>query len=461
MGHGRRNRRLLSVLSCVVLLAVDGGCRRSLLLRGDDPGLARGTHPERPQAPVRLDPKATGLPAAIGLASSGVAGDSADLRPFSLPAPTAARDRLRELDRSEVPPPAPTPLLDAALRRAEELERISRAAVLEAQWPSLNAQEPPPILSIPPASGSKRPIRPAATTSTTQDLQSSQANSNAPSSDPGPQPDPEPQTRPDPEPQTRPHPDARTSAVPEAMDDAAAPQRSEIPAVAVPADPRAASSAASSEECGRSNPPPAPSAELRDVGEASESENGPDQVHPVPPAQDAEAVFAATPGNLTTVAGAPSSAPADPPTPSAVLDTALPAFENRTPLTIRAMQICREVRGFGDVDPLDSRSLRAGQTILLYCELDGLRDLRIAAGFVSRIHSRVELFRSKDGAPIWSQDLGVAEDHCARRRRDSFANCRITLPVPLPPGDYRLRLIQNDLVEGGSASADIALTIVP
>ena len=55
--------------------------------------------------------------------------------------------------------------------------------------------------------------------------------------------------------------------------------------------------------------------------------------------------------------------------------------------------------------------------------------------------------------------LGPDEDVCASRRRDFFVNYVFNLPKTLPPGSYRLRLTQTDLVAnqstiGGNSSRD-------
>ena len=79
--------------------------------------------------------------------------------------------------------------------------------------------------------------------------------------------------------------------------------------------------------------------------------------------------------------------------------------------------------------------------------------------YVSRLSSRVELISARDGTKVWEQSLGEAEDQCRSRRRDNYANYRITLPQTLPSGDYRLRLTQTDLVANRSASSELPLTV--
>jgi hypothetical protein len=66
---------------------------------------------------------------------------------------------------------------------------------------------------------------------------------------------------------------------------------------------------------------------------------------------------------------------------------------------------------------------------------------------------------ANDGKVQWEQSLGETEDQCRSRRRDNYVNYRVTLPSTLPAGDYRLRLIQTDLVGKRTASSELSLTI--
>jgi hypothetical protein len=147
---------------------------------------------------------------------------------------------------------------------------------------------------------------------------------------------------------------------------------------------------------------------------------------------------------------------ADPP---AALSPAAVGREDSSPLAISDLRLCRKVSGFGSFDPLDSSSLKAGQHLLVYCELTGLRYEAVNEGFLSRVSSRIEI-RPIAGGPVrWDQDLGAAEDLCRRRRRDCYVNYRVELPQSLSPGAYNLRLIQHDLVAHRLATAEIPLCI--
>lgn len=143
------------------------------------------------------------------------------------------------------------------------------------------------------------------------------------------------------------------------------------------------------------------------------------------------------------------------------LAEAVETLESFVPLQIRVLSLCRKVQGFGQYEPLDEPTARAGRPLLVYCEMDGLQYEQAGDDIQSRLASRVEVVPSTGGEPVWSQALGTAEDHCRRRRRDYYVNYRLALPTSLAPGPYALRLIQTDLLSGRSVSSSLAFRVNP
>jgi hypothetical protein len=130
-------------------------------------------------------------------------------------------------------------------------------------------------------------------------------------------------------------------------------------------------------------------------------------------------------------------------------------------LTITELRLCRKVFGFASFEALDEPTVKAGQRVLIYCEMTGIEYEPQDGSFVSRLSSVIELRSAGQdhGALQWEQELGTAEDVCRRRRRDYYVNYRVTLPRTLAPGSYRLRLIQTDLVANQTTSAEMPLAI--
>jgi hypothetical protein len=146
---------------------------------------------------------------------------------------------------------------------------------------------------------------------------------------------------------------------------------------------------------------------------------------------------------------------------TADLRRAVDALDDLAPLRISELQACRKVHGFGHFDSIDPASLRPGQTVIVYCEMSGLRYAPVEGGYRSRLESRVEIVSRNEKRSIWSQDLGTAEDICRRRRRDYYVNYRLTLPTEIPSGSYELRLTQTDLNGDRSVSATLPLEFRP
>ncbi len=144
-------------------------------------------------------------------------------------------------------------------------------------------------------------------------------------------------------------------------------------------------------------------------------------------------------------------------TPSTSTESPVPP----SAFAVTDLKLCRKVLGFGNIEPTDPEACRAGQSLILYWEVEGLQVETDEGWFRTRLSSTAEILPETGETPIWSRSLGTAEDRCLRRRRDYFVNSRLTIPATLAPGTYRLRLIQQDLVARVTTSRDLAFTILP
>ena len=122
--------------------------------------------------------------------------------------------------------------------------------------------------------------------------------------------------------------------------------------------------------------------------------------------------------------------------------------------------MCRKVEGFGNFEPLPTEPLKAGRTVGLYWEVEGLEPECDGTWYRTRLASTLEVLDTH-GTRVWSTRLGEAEDACRRHRRDYFVNTRLTLPDSLPPGTYTLRLKLSDRIAGTHTTADLPFTIAP
>ena len=139
-----------------------------------------------------------------------------------------------------------------------------------------------------------------------------------------------------------------------------------------------------------------------------------------------------------------------------------PTSQETPQLGIDDLKLCGKIHRFGEYEPLDTSSLKAGQPVLVYCEIAELKfEPRGDNNVVSRLSSHLELQAERGGPILWEQTMPTAAYVCRRQRRDNFVNYRIKLPTSLEPGSYRLRLILTDLIAARTTSADITLKIVP
>lgn len=124
----------------------------------------------------------------------------------------------------------------------------------------------------------------------------------------------------------------------------------------------------------------------------------------------------------------------------------------------RGLAFCSRIRGFGNIDRIDSNSFRPGQPVLLYSEVEHFLSEPELGGFRTRISSRVELLDA-GGRVIWNQDFAAIDDTSGGPRRDFFLSYRFALPQTVAPGIYSIRLTLCDELANRSASAAIALSI--
>jgi hypothetical protein len=146
---------------------------------------------------------------------------------------------------------------------------------------------------------------------------------------------------------------------------------------------------------------------------------------------------------------------------AAHLSQAVDALEALAPLRISDLRVCRKVVGYGHFETLDAASIRAGQPVIVYCEMTGLKYNPAPRGFRSQLASKIELYARGSDRPAWSQDLGTAEDLCRHRRRDYYVNYRLTFPASLPAGPYELKLSQTDLNDDRTVSSSLEVEVRP
>ena len=127
-------------------------------------------------------------------------------------------------------------------------------------------------------------------------------------------------------------------------------------------------------------------------------------------------------------------------------------------LAIPRIQICRQVRGFNDVVPLDARRLCQGQPILIYATLENALSVPTSRGYRTLTLSTLEV-RTSAGELLERQPLGTAVDLAEVPRTQYFLTHLVTIPQDLPAGEYTFGLCVDDLLGRGSAHARISVCV--
>lgn len=138
---------------------------------------------------------------------------------------------------------------------------------------------------------------------------------------------------------------------------------------------------------------------------------------------------------------------------------AVRTLEAQAPLELVDLRLCQEVNGFGDYAPVDASRLRAGQQVVVYVEVDGVRHELTPRGYHSHLAGRREIAPER-GGPAIALPLDPAEETSERRRRDYYVNYLLNLPRDLAPGAYTLRVTLKDMTTEQGASRAIPFRIV-
>jgi hypothetical protein len=123
----------------------------------------------------------------------------------------------------------------------------------------------------------------------------------------------------------------------------------------------------------------------------------------------------------------------------------------RAALSIEKMCLCRDIRSFGDYDPLPERyefragrDGRPGEWMQLYVELKNFASQPRGSHYETRLDARLEIC-DRSGKVVWQKDFPAADpDRSQTLRSDYFIAWRIPLDARIVPGYYTLRAEVRD-----------------
>ncbi len=123
---------------------------------------------------------------------------------------------------------------------------------------------------------------------------------------------------------------------------------------------------------------------------------------------------------------------------------AIQKLASQANLKIRNVSFCTEVDSFGVVKRFPRYQFRAGQQVILYCELENFVSQVVQAGFETKLRGQYEIVDSQ-GQRVASHKLPEDKDTCANRRSDFYIAYLLYLPTEIDTGSYQLRLVIEDI----------------
>jgi len=133
------------------------------------------------------------------------------------------------------------------------------------------------------------------------------------------------------------------------------------------------------------------------------------------------------------------------------------------PVSIRTIELCEKVMGYGVYDSFPDHSFVAGreQKVIVYVELDNFKPAQRQGGdgYEVRLRQELELYES-NGFKVWSHDPVVVTDVSHNKRRDFFVVQLVTLPAQLRMGQYHLKVRVYDENTGTRDEGSVTITLV-
>jgi hypothetical protein len=140
------------------------------------------------------------------------------------------------------------------------------------------------------------------------------------------------------------------------------------------------------------------------------------------------------------------------------LDEAVTSLRELGLLSLRNLTFCKDVYGYGAVEPYDNDRFSPGQQVALYVEVENFHSRSTEKGFATSLGSTYEIFDEK-GERVDGGAFPDVDDCCRTRRRDFHIQFGLALPENIGPGRYQLQLVVKDRQGGKIAHAKAPFTI--
>jgi len=125
------------------------------------------------------------------------------------------------------------------------------------------------------------------------------------------------------------------------------------------------------------------------------------------------------------------------------LDDAMASLRELGSLTLRNFTFCKNVYGYGSIEPFANDRFPPGQQVSLYVEVENFHSKSTDKGFCTLLGSTYELL-DESGTRISGGEFPDVDDCCRSRRRDFHIEYGLALPEKMAPGRYQLQLVVKD-----------------
>ncbi|MEM9825754.1 MAG: hypothetical protein AAF958_04155 [Planctomycetota bacterium] len=127
-------------------------------------------------------------------------------------------------------------------------------------------------------------------------------------------------------------------------------------------------------------------------------------------------------------------------------------------LEVNSLAFCTEILSFGQITPFRGNRFKAGQQVILYCEVDNFHSKKSADGYQTNLQGTYEVF-DENNKKVAEQLMPADQQTSAAPLRDYFIAYKMNLPTTLTPGTYRLQLTMEDVEAKKYGQASIPLQI--
>jgi hypothetical protein len=140
------------------------------------------------------------------------------------------------------------------------------------------------------------------------------------------------------------------------------------------------------------------------------------------------------------------------------LDQAVSSLRELGALSVRNLSFCKNVYGYGELEPYEKDHFAPGQHVSMYVEVENYHSTPTDKGYRTSLGSSYEIL-AEDGTRVGGGEIPDIEDLCRSRRRDFHIQYGLTLPATLVPAKYRLQLLIKDRQSDKIGHASVAFEV--